>query len=281
MKKRESDGPLTLAEVRECLERSGYLLESRLVSGLTGMGFFVEPNQVLRDSRTGKSREIDLVAEFYNWNKDHDRVCVKSYFVVEAVNNKYPLVLTTQRPNTPNSGSENYLKCATTLPKIAWDEKLDYWSGKEVDWNDIYSQYCVLTRKNNSAELMATHPEDLYSSLQKLCEYVEAELSHWSERENEDEPKFWRIFYWRPTLVLSGELYRAKINGLGKLQLSRASSGYLEFNWHDAEYRCTALVEVITEAAFFDRVAEVIAQDATTEESLHALRVSRDSRGAT
>ena len=78
-------------------------MESRLVRSLTEQGYFVEPNQVLRDPRTGKSREIDLVTEYYSYNSERPKVCVKTHFVVEAINNRFPFVLTTERPYTPNA----------------------------------------------------------------------------------------------------------------------------------------------------------------------------------
>lgn len=84
---------VTLDEVRQCLERSGYLLESRLVRSLTSHGYFVEPNQVVRDRRTGKTREIDLIAEYFNYHPERRKVAVKTFFVVEAINNRFPFVL--------------------------------------------------------------------------------------------------------------------------------------------------------------------------------------------
>ena len=52
-------------EMLSYVQRSGCLLEGRLVKSLNALGLFVEPNQVLLDERTGESREIDLVAEAY------------------------------------------------------------------------------------------------------------------------------------------------------------------------------------------------------------------------
>ena len=89
-------------QLLECLERSGYLMESRIVRELGARGFFVEPNQVVKDARTGKSREIDLVAEHYSYVPDHRDLCVKTKFVAEVVNNRWAIVLLTSRPSTPN-----------------------------------------------------------------------------------------------------------------------------------------------------------------------------------
>jgi hypothetical protein len=61
-----SNGPVSPDELLECLERSGYLLESRIVRELDTRGYFVEPSQVLQDPRTGKSRDIDFIAEYYS-----------------------------------------------------------------------------------------------------------------------------------------------------------------------------------------------------------------------
>jgi hypothetical protein len=106
----------TLDDVEECLSRSGYFMESRIISCLSKAGFFVEPSPPFLDPRTGKSRELDFVAEFYDFDNalTHKGVAVKTHFVVEAVNNKFPFVLLTQHPQSPLSNSEDYVKYAYT-----------------------------------------------------------------------------------------------------------------------------------------------------------------------
>lgn len=111
-KSRRATDQVTKDEIRECLDRSGYLLESRLVRSLTELRFFVEPNQVIRDPRTGKSREIDLVAEYFNFNRDRPQVAAKTHFVVEAINNKFPFILLTERPYSPGADFESYVQFA-------------------------------------------------------------------------------------------------------------------------------------------------------------------------
>ncbi len=56
-------------EMIDAIKRSGYLLESLISKYLSQSGFFVESNQVIVDPYTGKSREIDLVAEYHDWNR--------------------------------------------------------------------------------------------------------------------------------------------------------------------------------------------------------------------
>jgi hypothetical protein len=60
------DSRLIKDKIAAALMRSGYVMESRLVSKLTRSGFFVEPNQKLADPKTGKAREIDFVAELWD-----------------------------------------------------------------------------------------------------------------------------------------------------------------------------------------------------------------------
>lgn len=83
-----SDAPPTKEEMLKCLERSGYCLEGRLVKALDALGFFVETNQAHFDERSGKSREIDLVAESYRHVEGGHRTCVKTNLVsAEWMNN--------------------------------------------------------------------------------------------------------------------------------------------------------------------------------------------------
>ena len=108
-----SESAISIEDVRECLERSGYLMESRLVRSLCDANFFVEPNVAHKDPRTGKSREIDLIAED-GGRAFHPKTCVKTQLIVEAVNNRLPVVLLTERPSSPNADFENYLKFGCT-----------------------------------------------------------------------------------------------------------------------------------------------------------------------
>src|SRR5882724_5884525 len=216
---------IPLEKVRECLERSGYLLESRLVRSLTDQGYFVEPNQVLRDPRTGKSREIDLVAEYYSYNRVRRNVCVKTHFVVEAINNRFPFVLTTERPSTPNADFESYIKFAATPEPNPFIGELDLYEEKQADWENLFSQYCLLTKKKSDKEFMASHPDDVYGSLLKLSEYVEDAVDIWNSRDGLEDDKFWRLFFWQPMLVLSGQLVSVRLREDGAAELQEVSMG--------------------------------------------------------
>ena len=269
---------LPMNRVLECLERSGYLLESKLVRALTDHGYFVEPNQVVRDPRTGKSREIDLVAEYYgDYIPEHQYLCVKTIFVVEIINNKFPLVLLTQRPSSPNEDSESHVKFICTPEPNAFYQKLDVYGKRGPERDSLFSQYCTITPKKGEAkELMASHSDDLYSSLQKLAEYTEGEVASWDTIEDRSKDDFWRLFFWHPMLVVGGQLIVARTNEAGATNLEETISGFLEFNWHAGEERRTTVIEVITADALLDRCFAVVSADVQMEKALHAIRVQGD-----
>lgn len=262
-------------ELLECLGRSGYLLEARIVRELNGQGYFVEPNQVLRDPRTGKSREIDLVAEHYSYVREHRNLCVKTHFVAEIVNNRLPVVLLTQRPSSPNSNFESYVKFGTTPDPAPFYSKLDVYEDRSPPDNELFAQYCALTtKKGEQRELMASHPDDLYSSLQKLSEYVEQELESFQDWGAESQADIWRVFFWHPMLVVGGQLFTVSAGDSGDPKVGEVGSAFLEFNWHQGEERKTTVVEVVQIDSLYERMASIVAWDSALEAKLHALRSS-------
>ena len=258
--------------ILECLERSGYLLESKIVRLLTDQGFFVEPNQVVRDPRTGKSREVDLLAEHYDWRSEHAGTCVKTHFVMEMVNNKFPLVLLTPRPSTPNEDFESHVKFIYTPASAPILKSVDVYEIRSPSRERLFSQYCALTcKKGDAKELMASHPDDLYGSFQKLAEYVEDQVSIWDQNQS-DSDKYWRLFFWHPMLVLGGQLIAATMNDDGRVCLEEIGSGFLEFNWHAGDERRTTVIEIVSADHLLERLSALVSLDADLESSLHVLR---------
>lgn len=245
---------ISLEEVRECLLRSGYVMESRIVERLHANNFFVEPNVAHKDPRTGKSREVDLVAEPIYANSVNQCVA-RTKFVLEAINNRFPVVLMTERHSTPNADFESYLKFGTTPVDLCPD--LDVYELKKADWENLYSQYCQVTRKKDGKELMASHPDDMYSSLLKLAEYTEETLLEFNNFATEDSGTFWRMFFYHPILVVSEQLLVARLTEHGDLHLEDAQIARLEFNWHDGELPKTTIIEVIREDHLITRLQEI------------------------
>ncbi|MCW0411231.1 hypothetical protein NG831_06905 [Xanthomonas sacchari] len=261
---------ISIAEIGACLERSGYMLESRVVRLLDAAGYFVEPNQVVRDRFTGKSREIDFVSEYYYHDASTNDCYATTFVVGEVVNNLYPFVLLTERPNTPNADTESYIKWFTTPEGMFYEKPIDFYEGRNPKKEHLFSQYCVLTKKKDqSRDWMAHHPDDVYHSLLKMAEYIESDMTSWEERRDVLTEKYKRAIFWHPMLVLGGDLFVARAHEDGTLAIDPARNGFLEFNWHFGEDRRTTVIEVVTYSALLDRMNSLADLDASVRQQIH------------
>jgi hypothetical protein len=260
-------------QILECLNRSGYLLESRLVRRLSEDQFFVEPNIAVVDPRTGKTRELDLVAEYFDPVNAQPDVSVTTHFAIEAINNPLPLVLMTEHPWSPNENPEDYLRYGT-MPIPSLTNAFDLYSERVGTETIKYSQYCALSRKREKDELMASHPDDLYSSLLKLSEFVEYGVTEFDNREWFDGHLFWRLWFWEPVLVLGGDLLVAKETSDGTIDVEEVDYAALIFNFHIAEEPKTVVIRVLRERHLLPFLKSVIAVDNSLEARIHEMRFS-------
>lgn len=252
-------------------------MESRLVRALSDADFFVEPNVAHKDPRTGKSRELDLIAEDAG-SLYHPKTRVRTTFLVEAVNNRYPFVLLTERPSTPNADWESYIKYAYSPDTNPFVEKLDIYEMKNANCENLFSQYCVLSKKTAKDVFMASHPDDVYGSLLKLAEYTEDQRADFEVRVSSTSQEYWRLFFWQPMLVVSGQLVAARMTDGRSVELSEVQSARLEFNWHAQEERRTTVIEVVQGESFMERVESIRQQDNSLEARMYAHREA--TRGA-
>jgi hypothetical protein len=94
------------------------------------LDFFVETNLVIEDPITGKSREIDVAAEYYDWSSPPNEVKAKAKieFVFEVKNNIYPLVLLNEFDLNPRIEDWMGLKEVITCPQsIKYDQYENYY----------------------------------------------------------------------------------------------------------------------------------------------------------
>lgn len=269
-----SDKMPTTNEMMECLNRSGYLLESSIVRRLDAEGFFVEPNQSFYDANTGKSREIDIVAEFPNYNPHITGVCIKTIFVMEVINNSYPFVLMTPRKWTPNTPDDDYVRYICTPNE---DHEFLCHDIFDMKWPQnwkLYSQYCAFSRKKGASELMAHHPDDVHSSIQKMSEYILDTTQSWLQPEPN---KCWRVFFWKPVLVLRENLFILDNSPEGEPELIPANAGRLEYNFHYKEKPETILVDIVTEPHLLQLLTSYTKQDAICAEHIFKLKQEKYS----
>jgi hypothetical protein len=258
-------------EIAECLRRSGYLLESRLVRSLAGARFFVEPNVAMLDARTGKSREIDVLAEYYDYDPDRRHVSVQTYFAIEAVNNNLPFVLMTPHPGSPSDIFEEYLRYGSTPDSSSILESVDLYEEKGGDI-PRYTQYCGLSRKKANDDLMASHLEDIYASLLKLAEFTENRYEEFVNHEWDADDPFWRLHFWQGILVVGGDLVTATQDEQGDLSVVEVESGTLIFNFHIREEPRSTLIHVVRERHLLELVSDVVVVDRRLRSRVHDAR---------
>lgn len=244
----------TEAEIIESLQRSGYLLESEISKYLSSLGYFVESNLVIKDPITGKSREIDLVAECYIPEEEHIeyKVAASIKFVFEIKNNIQPVVLLTDYQYSPNQELYNSLKTIRTgrIPSFDIDFSDELIPMSNEDGN-LYSQYCSFQRKKETDELMATHSEEIYSGLAKITQYCEEAIEAWNESEEAavsgdyDRNDYDRNFLHLPVLLVKDDLFELDINE-GTPTLKAVPYSRLILNYHFKETPKTALVYFVT-----------------------------------
>jgi len=262
-------------EIIEALKRSGYLLESEISKILAKAGFFVETNQVIEDPLTGKSREIDLIAEYY----EHDErrtisKCVsKVHFVFEIKNNSAPIVLLTKFEHSPNIEDWLGLKECITIPKgIKYDLHDAYW--KRLVYKEKYSiftQYCSFQKKKENSELMALHPDNIHDGLSKICQYCEEAIG---EREIEEMAGgYLRHFIYVPVLLIAEDLFELEYSEENNPKLKKVETSILVYNYHYKKQPSMAYIFIVTKKGFPDFMHSMIELENTIELEMIANRI--------
>lgn len=207
--------PITLADAKAALLRSGYLLESRVESALRKAGYYVEANASYPDPTTGKSREFDLSALAAHRCGPDEMDFLFPVLLVECVNNPEPFALITKEPAVPFL--HHYEVKVSGLPvKFPQSKPEDSWvSFSDFLGFDKYHHYCtgrIATQfcsfqEKRQGQWMAWHDEQHFDSLKKLCDVVDnAQHRHFADWVfNGREHVNVQIYY--PILVLQGELW--------------------------------------------------------------------------
>lgn len=234
-------------EILGALGRSGYLFESEISKMLSEKGFFVETNTVIKDPLTGKSREIDLTAEFYdaNINYRENKSFTKIKYVFEIKNNSAPIVLLTEFENNPNIQDWEAFKQYLTIPSEMEGYFSSHYWDKLVLQNkfSIFTQYCSFQKKNKNDELMALHPDNIYEGLSKISQYCEQKI----QNKNITEPdQYLRLFLYLPVLLITDDLYELKYNETKSHKLDKTQCSLLLYNYHYEGKPSMAYIFVVT-----------------------------------
>ncbi len=244
---------LSEKELLEAIERSGYLLESQTVKHLVSKGYFVESNVSILDPHTNKSREIDLVAEFYEYDEKVARckVAAKTHFIFEIKNNLYPIVLLTQMEYSPNNPIWEGLREITTIPQgLEYDSYSGYYEKLLEEKDSMFTQYCSFqNKKGNNQELMAIHPDNLHSGFSKILQYCDESVERWDRDKNSETyyDEYFRHFLYVPILLVRDGLYELDINKNNLTNLKKVDISRLVFNYHRNSVPMISIIYVMTQ----------------------------------
>ncbi len=235
---REATSSISTKQMREAIQKSGYLLEQRVAAILTRRWGFVGTNPVFPDPETGKSREIDMeaigVTQIYRKGFNF----VFPILLCECVNNPQPVVFFTKE--SPISFMHHEEVKISGIPVKFWDED----KGKYVSFSEFTgmeqfhhyckeptaTQYCTFQLKQkDKSSWMALHAEEqheIFDSLIKATDYnITKHFDSWYLPNKVDEEGInVQIYY--PLVVLQGSLYSAVLEGN---RLSLKKSKHIQF----------------------------------------------------
>ncbi len=270
---------LTESEMLNALKRSGYILESEILNYLSKKGFFIEANQVIEDPFTGKSREIDLLAEHHSFIKERSgyKTASKIKFVFEIKNNKFPIVLLNPFEFSPNIEDWMGLKEALTIPEgLHYDWVEGYYEELiNTKASSIYSQYCSFHKKKQNDELMALHPDIMHIGLAKITQYCEEMVKLFDKDliyENPEKDDYFRHFLFLPVLLINDDLYE-----LNNEKLRKTESSILVYNYHYDKEPKIAYIYVITKNGFPAFIESMLELEDKMELRMIEIRKSNES----
>lgn len=272
-------GRPTIQQIKEALDRSGYLMEQRLCPLLERRGYYVTPNHEYEDPDSGKSREIDIhaldIVSLYRQTFDD---MLSHVLLVACKNNHFPVIAFTH---------DNVLRGMDVVMSITKaGYPLAVYRGEDSEDEDIEpflrlgdyhhyyqaqrvaSQYCrVMGRKSTGQgqplQYAADHG-DLYDDLDSLIKAVEAEVAEYKEvatRQAEQMPPDTEeddinlvVIY--PVLVLAGDLYECR-QTRGDVRLRKANHLVLIRRVKSRAIKGEFFIDLVQES-YFDRYLRLI-----------------------
>ena len=210
---------ITLAEAKEALKRSGYLLESRVEKALSDEGYYVEANSAYPDPETGKSRELDVYAMAATKAGRDEYDYVFAVLLIECVNNPEPIAFITKEPlvgflhhqEVKLSGLS--VKIPAKKPRGSWEALPDFLGMDKYHHyckGRVATQFCSFSRKKKDQEWMASHNPEQFDSFRKLSAAVEYFIDHHYKSWQFGTDEWLNVEFYYPVLLLQGLLLDAR-----------------------------------------------------------------------
>jgi hypothetical protein len=254
---REITISISTKQMKDAIQRSGYLLEQRVEAILTKEWGFAETSKVFPDPDTGKSREIDIsaISATQIYKKGHNFIF--PILLCECENNPQPVVFFSKESLVSFLHHEQVK--VSGIPVKFWQED-SYVSLSEFTGmgkfhhyckGPVATQYCTFQLKKGKSSWMALHNEeqhDTFNSLIKALDYEIAEhFDGWALPDKVDEEGV-NIQIYYPLVIFQGSLYSATLKNN---QLALRKSRHIQFR---KEFFLTRTNEV--ETYQFDVITE-------------------------
>jgi len=216
-------------QMKEAIQRSGYLLEQRVERILTEMGYFVQTNSVFPDTETGKSRGIDIsainaVRVYRGWNY------VFPVLLCECENNSQPIVFFTRESPISFLHYQEVKVSGIPVKFRKGGNYIDFLEFTKMERFHHYckgvtaTQYCTFQFKKDRSCWMALHSEEQHDTFNSLIKALEYEIAkHFDQwvlpEKGEEEAVNVQIYY--PIVILQGDLYSASVE-TGRLTMRKS-----------------------------------------------------------
>lgn len=266
-------------QIIEALERSGYFLESRVLQILEQHEFQNFPNRSYPDPNTGKSREIDIYSQSKRFTKNlflnealHFELGIE--LVIECINNTQPIAFFKRPDKDPHSifGKFFYTKAERELEAELHEKGItaDYvfnmhtTRASDFHFNNTQrnTQYCSFSQKSKNAEWMASHPDALHDTFNKLIDFTEGEIEktkNWLHESAYKDGVFLRLSF--PILIVENELIEVHQTKNGT-ELEDKNHVVFEYQRY-SETMKGHLIDVITES-YLPEFLGIVEKDITS-----------------
>lgn len=249
-------------EIIETLSRSGYFLESRILSTLSKNKFSNFPNQSYPDGITGKAREIDIISISPRMSENLElnetlHVEIKHHLIIECFNNEQPVAFFKRPDKSPYT---NYGKFFFTdifrEMKGHGSARFDFdtytTESKRFHYNAFKSntQYCSFSQKKANKEWMASHPDGLHETFNKIVDYSihhSEQIGSWMKNDSAWKDGVFITLYF-PVLVLQGQLIEV-FEKDGSVELKSKDHLVFEYNKY-TDMKSEFLIDIVTESHF-------------------------------
>lgn len=265
----------TLNDVRRAIERSGYVLELRLVPKLERAGFVVWSDRQFQDQDTGKSREIDLYA-YRRADVATQEVLIgkttyvladtfQTYLVLECKAISTPLVFFSQENRLPIYGRLLF----GGFPRFIW--KRDAHVGEivgslfesMVDFGAFHSYWSpthlaarfgrMVSKKigGSTLEWELDH-SGIYPAIEKLCKaamYVHKRAIAEARNHDPEHTDQFHLHMTYPVLVVSGQIFECRVTTRG-YTVKPAKQLFLDWSLTSEKVSGAFRICIVTERAF-------------------------------